>query len=193
MNSKLIEGLTNELDDYWMELVKELKASLRKEYGYTSGLTGQSIGEYNTNPTTVSAKGITVTLGMPAHYIYLDRGVNGALKSSGALPTEGGKVFSYKKGGKMPPIEAIKKFMQNRGITKLSDLKSSGTNTRSGRKRQADMTLDQVAFVIARSIWAKGTKPTKFYSNVVNDKMLQALERRLMAKFGNLVVDIVRV
>ena len=193
MNSKLIQGLTDELDTYWMGLVEDLKASLVKEDRYASGNTAQSIGEYNTNPISITAQGIKVTLGMPDHYIYLDRGVNGALKSSGALPTEGGKVFAYKKGGKIANIGAIKKFMQNRGITKLSDLKSSGTNTRSGRKRQADMTLDQVAFVIARSIWAKGTKPTKFYSNVVNDKQMLALEARLMAKFGNLIVDIIKI
>ena len=193
MNSKLIEGLTDELDIYWMELVKELRDSMIKQKIYASGVTASSIGEYNTNPISITAQGIKVTLGMPDHYIYLDRGVNGALSSRGALPTEGGKVFAYKKGGKIANIGAIKKFMQNRGITKLSDLKSSGTNTRSGRKRQADMTLDQVAFVIARSIWAKGTKPTKFYSNVVNDKQILALEARLMAKFGNLIVDIVKI
>jgi hypothetical protein len=193
MNSKLIQGLTDELDIYWMELVKELRDSMIKQKIYASGVTASSIGEYNKNPTEVTAKGIKVTLGMPDHYIYLDRGVNGALSSSGALPTEDGKVFAYKKGGKIANIGAVKKFMQNRGITKLSDLKSTGTNTRSGRKRQADMTLDQVAFVIARSIWAKGTKPTKFYSNVVNDKQMLALENRLMAKFGNLIVDIVKI
>ena len=110
--------------------------------------------------------------------------------SAGALPTAGGKIFSYKKGGKIANIGAIKKFMQNRAITKLSDLKSSGGNTRSGKARQADMTLDQVAFVIARSIWAKGTKPTRFYSNVVNDRKIQILERRLMEKFSSLILDI---
>ena len=52
------------------------------------------------------------------------------------------------------------------------------------------MTLDQVAFVIARSIWAKGTKPTRFYSNVVNDRKIQILERRLMEKFSSLILDI---
>ena len=193
MNKKLLKGLTQELDSFWMELVAELKASLLKEKRYASGNTAQSIGEFNTKPVSITAKGLKVTLGMPSHYIYLDRGVDGALKSRGALPTEDGRRFAYKKGGKIANIGAIKKFMQNRGITKLSDLNSSGTNTRSGRARQADMTLDQVAFVIARSIWAKGTKPTKFYANVVNDKKMKALERRLMEKFGSLVTDIVKL
>ena len=188
MNSKLIEGLTNELDIYWMELVEELQASLRKEYGYTSGLTGQSIGEYNTNPISITAQGIKVTLGMPDHYIYLDRGVNGALSSRGALPTEDGKVFSYKKGGKMPPIEAIRQFMRNRGIDK-----PKRSNTNAGRKKSKEDELNGIAFAIARSIWAKGTKPTKFYSNVVNDKRMLALENRLMAKFGSLITDIVKL
>ena len=193
MNSKLIQGLTNELDEFWMELVKDLKASMVKQKIYSSGVTAQSIGEFNTNPITLTSNGIKVTLGMPEHYIYLDRGVDGALSSRGALATEDGKRFAYKKGGKIANIGAIKKFMQNRGITKLSDLKSSGGNTRSGKAKRADMTLDQVAFVIARSIWAKGTKPTKFYSNVVNDKKMVALERRLMEKFGSLITDIVKL
>ena len=193
MNKELLNGLIGELDVYWMELVAELKASLIKEKRYASGVTAASIGEFNTNPVVVTAKGLKVTLGMPSHYIYLDRGVDGALMSAGALPTEGGKIFAYKKGGKIANIGAIKKFMQNRGITKLSDLNSSGSNTRAGKARQADMTLDQVAFVIARSIWKKGTKPTKFYSNVVNDKKIKALERRLMKKFRSLIVDIAEV
>ena len=193
MNKELIQGLTNELDDFWMELVRDLKASMVKQKIYASGVTAQSIGEFNTNPVSITAKGLKVTLGMPEHYIYLDRGVDGALSSRGALATEDGKRFAYKKGGKIANIGAVKKFMQNRGITKLSDLKSSGGNTRSGKAKRADMTLDQVAFVIARSIWAKGTRPTRFYSNVVNDKKMKALERRLMEKFGSLITDIVKL
>jgi len=188
MNSKLIQGLTDELDTYWMELVKELQDSMVKEKIYASGVTHSSIGKYNTDPISITAKGIKVTLGMPDHYIYLDRGVNGALSSTGALPTEDGKVFAYKKGGKMPPIEAIKRFMQNRGIDK-----PKRSNTNAGRKKSKEDELNGIAFAIARSIWAKGTKPTKFYSNVVNDKQMLALENRLMAKFGNLIVDIVKI
>ena len=193
MNKKLIEGLTEELDDFWMELVRDLKASMVKQKIYSSGLTAQSIGEFNTKPVELTANGMKVTLGMPEHYIYLDRGVDGALSSRGALATEDGTRFAYKKGGKIANIGAVKKFMQNRGITKLSDLKSSGGNTRSGKAQRRDMTLDQVAFVIARSIWAKGTKPTKFYSNVVNDKKMKALERRLMEKFSSLILDITAI
>tara|TARA_R110000772_G_scaffold191330_2_gene302254 strand:+ start:387 stop:1028 length:642 start_codon:yes stop_codon:yes gene_type:complete len=212
MNSKLIQGLTDELDTYWMGLVEDLKASLVKEDRYASGNTAQSIGEYNTNPISITAQGIKVTLGMPDHYIYLDRGVNGALSSRGALPTEDGKVFSYKKGGKMPPLEAIRQFMRNRGIDKLKEAeatteaptvrkarakrsvdKTREANTTSGKKRTKDDELNSIAFVIARSIFEKGTKPTKFYSNVMNDKTMLALENRLMAKFGNLIVDIVKI
>ena len=193
MNKELIQGLTNELDSFWMELVQDLKASMVRQKIYASGVTAQSIGDFNTKPVTITAKGIKVTLGMPKHYIYLDRGVDGALSSRGALPTSDGRRFAYKKGGKIANIGAVKKFMMNRGITKLSDLKSSGGNTRSGKAKRADMTLDQVAFVIARSIWAKGTRPTRFYSNVVNDSKMQALERRLMQKFGSLVTDIVEL
>ena len=193
MNKKLIQGLTNELDIFWIGMVRDLKTSMVRQKIYASGVTAQSIGEFNTTPITITSQGIQVTLAMPKHYIYLDRGVDGALSSRGALPTEDGRRFAYKKGGKIANIGAIKKFMQNRGITKLSDLKSSGGNTRSGKAKRADMTLDQVAFVIARSIWAKGTKPTKFYSNVVNDKKMKALERRLMEKFGSLITDIVKL
>ena len=188
MKSKLIRGLTDELDSYWMELVEELKASLIKENRYASGNTAQSIGAYNTDPISITAKGIKIRLGMPSHYLFLDRGVNGALSSAGALPTEDGKVFSYKKGGKMPPIKAIRRFMRNRGIDK-----PKRSNTNAGRKKSKEDELNGIAFAIARSIWAKGTKPTKFYSNVVNDKQMLALENRLMAKFGNLIVDIIKM
>ena len=130
MNKELIQGLTNELDSFWMELVQDLKASMVRQKIYASGVTAQSIGDFNTKPVTITAKGIKVTLGMPKHYIYLDRGVDGALSSRGALPTSDGRRFAYK---------------------------------------------------------------TRFYSNVVNDSKMQALERRLMQKFGSLVTDIVEL
>ena len=58
MKKELLDGLISELDDYWMVLVAELKASLIKENRYASGNTAQSIGELNTKPIVVTAKGI---------------------------------------------------------------------------------------------------------------------------------------
>lgn len=182
----MIRELYNELDEYWMSVVNELKVSLKDSGRYASGNTAQAIGEYNTKPVTIVNGQMKITLVMPSHYIYIDRGVNGALSSSGALPLDNGKVMSYKKGGKMPPITAIRKFMLNRGIDKVR-----GSNTKAGKTRDAEAVLNSIAFLIARSIWAKGLKPTSFYTNVVNDKKLLEFENRLVDQYRKYIISIV--
>ena len=67
MNKKLIQGLTNELDIFWMGMVRDLKTSMVRQKIYASGVTAQSIGEFNTNPITLTSNGIKVNLGMPEH------------------------------------------------------------------------------------------------------------------------------
>tara|TARA_R110000868_G_scaffold32165_1_gene117220 strand:+ start:736 stop:1290 length:555 start_codon:yes stop_codon:yes gene_type:complete len=182
----MINTLYEQLDEYWMTIVKELKVSLKDVGRYASGNTAQAIGEYNTKPVVIVNNQIKITIVMPSHYIYIDRGVNGALSQSGALPLDNGKLMSYKNGGKIPNIGAIRKFMLNRGIDK-----PRGSNTKAGKTRDAEAVLNSIAFAIAKSIWAKGLKPTSFYSNVVNDKKLLDFESRLVDMYKKYIVSIV--
>lgn len=166
----LINKLAPDLDSYWMKLVNELKDSLKDSGLYASGNTYQSIGAFNSNPVVINSKGFNITVGMPKYYQFLDEGVSGAKYNTGV------SRFRYK--NKYPNIDAIKTYMQNRGIN------PQVPNTKSGKSRTKEQMIDTVAFLIARKIYEHGTRKTNFYSDVINDEQI--------LKFENMFIDLYR-
>lgn len=194
------------LTQHWQGVVNELVTNLTEAYKGSSGVTRQSIGALNKKPVQVTANGFKISITMPDHYQFLDEGVHGKTSS---YAENAGSPFKYT--DKMPSIKSIRKFMLNRGITSLSDLKSSGggnaklkttkgqsvrkvrrKNTQSGRKSAVDSQLDAIAFIIARSIFNKGTKASHFYSDAVNDKSIRMFGDKLLKQYEDLVIDLVK-
>ena len=186
---KIQDKLFDSLLDYWQKVVDELEKNLYIANKVASGKTVQSIGELNQQPVTITASGFKVQISMPSYYQFIDEGVSGAKYNT--------SISRFKYTNKMPPISAIRKFMLNRGISKFSDIKPkrnySGTNTKSGKRRDAEDIRKSIAFVIARSIYNYGLDKTNFYSNVINDKELLAFEQKLIDEYGDFILDVIKV
>jgi hypothetical protein len=185
MQDKLFDSLL----DYWQLVVDELEKNLYIANKVASGKTVQSIGELNQQPVTITAGGFKVQISMPPYYQFIDEGVSGAKYNKG--------ISRFKYTNKMPPISAIRKFMLNRGISKFSDIKSkrnySGTNTKSGKRRDAEDIRKSIAFVIARSIFNYGLDKTDFYTKAINDKKLLDFESKLLDQYRKYIIDIIKV
>ena len=178
--NKAQNELFDSLLDYWQKVVNELVKNLEDEYKMSSGLTAQSVGEFNNNPVTLTSQGFKVTISMPDYYQFLDEGVSGAKFNTSI------SRFRYK--DKMPPIKAIRRFMLNRGITQPKN-----SNTKAGKARDKEDILNGIAFAIARSIYNKGLKKTEFYSSVINDEELVKFEQRLLAQYQRYVLDVIQI
>lgn len=176
--------LYDTLDDFWKQVVNDLIQSLKDVDRYASGNTAQSIGEENTRPVEIVSNGFKITLGMFPYYAFMDEGVSGAKNNKGI------SRFAYK--DKMPPIKAMRQFMINRGIVSANfqDLKRGN---RAQRKQNIEQALNGVAFAISRKIYENGLKPTNFYSNVVNDALIDKFAQQILNKYSDLVFDIVAI
>ena len=74
--------------------------------------------------------------------------------------------------GKMPPLAPIEKWITDKGIDLRKDLpKGSKVNILKRRR--------SVAFLMARKIGQKGTKPTNFWSDVVTPELFIGLKKDL--------------
>jgi len=199
---KLQSKLFDSLMLYWQTVVNELREKLEDAYPMSSGATASAIGTMNERPIQITSRGFKVSISMPEYYEFLDQGVHGKTSS---YSKNSGSPFSYTK--KMPPIDAIRKFMLNRGISKQRPRKkrklskksasvkrkSRKSNTRAGRKQDNESVLNSIAFAIAKSIFNKGLEATNFYSDVINDPELIKFEARLLTEFSEFITEIVRV
>ena len=172
--------LFNSLTQYWQKIVDELVQSLYDVGKVASGQTAQNIGAFNPKPVQLTAGGFRIQIAMPDYYQYIDEGVSGAKNNTG--------ISRFKYTDKMPPISAIRKFMLNRGIDP-----SKQSNTKSGKRRDAEAIRNSIAFVIARSIYENGLDKTNFYSNVINDQELLEFEAKLIQQYRKYIIDIVTV
>ena len=172
--------LFNSLLGYWQSTINKFRLELEKAYPMSSGGTAAAIGEENANPITITANGFKVEISMPSYYEYLDEGVSGAKYNKG--------ISRFKYTDKMPPIKAIRKFMLNRGINAPKK-----SNTKSGKRRDAEAIRNGIAFAIAKSIFNKGLKPSRFYTNVINDQQQIDFEKRLLEQFDGYVLSVVKI
>ena len=192
--------LFNSLLGYWQSTINKFRLELEKAYPLSSGGTAAAIGEENANPITITANGFKVEISMPSYYEFLDEGVSGAKYNKG--------ISRFKYTDKMPPLSAMLTFMDNRGITKLKPKKKKPKeaekagrlkrknrpkNTKSGQKRDADSIRNAIAFAIAKSIFNKGLKPSRFYTNVINDQQQIDFEKQLLEQFDGYVLSVVRI
>ena len=174
--------LFSHVDAFWQKVIDDLVKSLQDVGRYASGVTAQSIGSFNGTPVKINSDGFEVTLYMPDYYKFLDEGVSGAVNNT--------NISQYKYSSKRPPIKAIRKFMLNRGIVG-NDYRQLKSQKRGQAKTDSiEKSLNRIAYAIAYKIWKDGQKPTHFYSNVVNDKLLLTFEKELLEGYGKLVLDI---
>lgn len=143
-------------------VVKKAKENLRKQNA--SGKLSNSIkGEVFEMPNSIG-----VYFEMEPYGNFQDQGVDGKRVKHGS-------PYSYK--DKMPPPSKLDKWIVRRGIAPRNMGKFAK------RKISEVGFKKSIQFLIARSIYYKGIKPTKFFTNAYNDAY-KNLPDELIEKYG---------
>jgi hypothetical protein len=150
---------------------------------FSSGVTAQEVGQPDNQQITEYASKWVVQIYMPYYYEFIDEGVSGwanEKKNTGR--------FKFKKNGRPIPREAILSFMRNRGIVYdgfQDDKKKRGVKSKQSIKDK----LNQLAYIIGRSIKRKGTEGVPFYSSVMTDDFFKSFETDFLDVYGDKVLN----
>ena len=150
---------------------------------FSSGVTAQEVGQPDNQQITEYASKWVVQIYMPYYYEFIDEGVSGwanEKKNTGR--------FKFKKNGRPIPREAILSFMRNRGIVYdgfQDDKKKRGVKSKQTIKDK----LNQLAYIIGRSIKRKGTEGVPFYSSVMTDDFFKSFETNFLDVYGDKVLN----
>jgi hypothetical protein len=150
---------------------------------FSSGVTAQEVGQPDNQQITEYATKWVVQIYMPYYYEFIDEGVSGwanEKKNTGR--------FKFKKNGRPIPREAILFFMRNRGIVYdgfQDDKKKKGVKSKQSIKDK----LNQLAYIIGRSIKRKGTEGVPFYSSVMTDDFFKSFETNFLDVYGDKVLN----
>ena len=150
---------------------------------FSSGVTAQEVGQPDNQQITEYASKWVVQIYMPYYYEFIDEGVSGwanEKKNTGR--------FKFKKNGRPIPREAILSFMRNRGIVYdgfQDDKKKRGVKSKQSIKDK----LNQLAYIIGRSIKRKGTEGVPFYSSVMTDDFFKSFETNFLDVYGDKVLN----
>ena len=152
----MLENVQEILDEFKANVISEAKRNLSAQN--TSGRLKDSLKGY----VKESKNSIQVSFEMEDYGFYQDRGVQGK---------KGGKSLDgYKYTNKMPPPKAFDKWTVRKGIA---------PRDKEGRfiKRKS------LNFLIARSIFNKGIKPTLFFTKPF-EKYYKRLPKELTEKYS---------
>ena len=150
---------------------------------FSSGVTAQEVGQPDNQQIKEYASKWVVQIYMPYYYEFIDEGVSGwanEKKNTGR--------FKFKKNGRPIPREVILSFMRNRGIVYdgfQSDKKKKGVKSKQTIKDK----LNQLAYIIGRSIKRKGTEGVPFYSSVMTDDFFKSFETNFLDVYGDKVLN----
>lgn len=150
---------------------------------FGSGLTAQEVGQPDNQQITEYTNKWVVQIYMPYYYEFVDEGVSGwqnQKKNTGK--------FKFKKNGRPIPREVILSFMRNRGIVYdgfQDDKKKKGVKSKQSIKDK----LNQLAYIIGRSIKRKGTEGVPFYSSVMTDDFFKSFETNFLDVYGDKVLN----
>ena len=152
------ENIQDLLNDFRSNVIREAKKNLSSQN--TSGRLSKSLSSV----VKESKNSIQISFEMEDYGFYQDRGVQGA---------KGGKSLDgYKYTNKMPPPKAFDKWIVKKGFNDTIRDKKGRFVKRKG-----------LAFIIARSIFEKGIKPTLFFTKPF-EKFYKRLPNQLVEKYG---------
>ena len=163
-------GLQEALDRFKASVIKQARTNLSK------GDRNVSRKLYNSlkGQAKVYAKGYSLSFEMEDHGFYQDKGVRGK-KSSAKAPNSPYK-FGSGKGKKGGLTEGIQRWVKARKF-QFKD------------KKGKFMSYDSTAWIITRSIYAKGIRPTLFFT-----KPFEAAYKRLPQELVNdLKIDLEKI
>ena len=127
---------TRVLNEFAQNIVETYKDKIQE---YSSGRLYKSI----TFKTSITGKGLQVTINLADYWQYIENG--------------------RRKGAKMPPIKAIKDWIEVRNIVPRPVKLSSG--------KTEIPTIESLAYIIARSISRKGIKARPYMQESIDSNM----------------------
>lgn len=150
------DNIQDLLNDFRSNVIREAKKNLTSQN--TSGRLSKSLKSY----VKESKNSIQISFEMEDYGFYQDRGVQG--KKSGK------SLDGYKYTNKMPPPKAFDKWNIKKGIAPRD-------------KKGKFIKRKSLNFLIARSIFEKGIKPTLFFTKPF-EKFYKRLPDELVEKYG---------
>jgi len=150
------DNIQDLLNDFRSNVIREAKKNLSSQN--TSGRLSKSLKSY----VKESKNSIQISFEMDDYGFYQDRGVKG--KKSGK------SLDGYKYTNKMPPPKAFDKWNVKKGIAPRD-------------KKGKFIKRKSLNFLIARSIFEKGIKPTLFFTKPF-EKYYKRLPDELVEKYG---------
>ena len=152
------DNIQDLLNDFRSNVIREAKRNLSKRHD--TGKLKNSLKSY----VKESKNSIQISFEMEDYGFFQDRGVQG---------TKSGKSLDgYKYTNKMPPPKAFDKWIVKKGFKDTIRDKKGRFVKRKG-----------LAFIIARSIFEKGIKPTLFFTKPF-EKFYKRLPNELVEKYG---------
>ena len=152
------DNIQDLLNDFRSNVIREAKKNLSSQN--TSGKLSRSLSSV----VKESKNSIQISFEMEDYGFFQDRGVQG---------TKSGKSLDgYKYTNKMPPPKAFDKWIVKKGFKDTIRDKKGRFVKRKG-----------LAFIIARSIFEKGIKPTLFFTKPF-EKFYKRLPDELVEKYG---------
>ena len=159
----LVQETKKSLENFRRQVVKEARKNAQKQSA--SGQLAKSL----TSKLNVSKNSFSLEFLMNEYGNYQDKGVRGA-KSSAKAPNS-----PYKYTNKMPNPKVFDKWVIRKGIAPRT-------------KKGAFMSRKSLTFLIARSVFEKGIKPTLFFTKPF-EKNFKKLPESLVQSFGLDVED----
>tara|TARA_R100000654_G_scaffold54263_1_gene80448 strand:+ start:37 stop:597 length:561 start_codon:yes stop_codon:yes gene_type:complete len=141
----------NIISQFCSKLIEKARANLNKEGKRATGTLFNQMS-FDIEKTDDNIKGVISFGSAEDYWIFVDQGVKGAggFKGSGRM-RGGNSDFAFKKGGKIPPLNAIIQWTKVKGI--------------KGRDKKGRFITDKsLGFLISRSIHQRGLQRTRFIS-----------------------------
>jgi hypothetical protein len=160
-----MEEVQQALSKFGKQVVKEARTALRKRSKNASKNLYNSI-KYELN---VSKNSFSLAFLMEDYGKFVDKGVSGTQKKYNT-------PYSYKT--KRPPSSVFEKWIKRKGI--------------KGRDKNGRFITDKsLTYLISRSIFRKGIKPSLFFTKPF-ESAFKSLPEDLVQKFGLDVEDLLR-
>lgn len=167
MNPKEMKFVKQGLNKFAKAVVLQSKRNLKSD-----SALAKSIKE----KIKVSKNSVEIDFLMNKYGLYQDKGVKGAKSSYAGIQKTDGRYFKYRK--KMPPIKALSVWAKSKNI-RLRDEK--------GRFQKGNYKT--IGFLIARSIYKKGIKPSLFFTKPF-EKEFKKLPKQIAKDFALDVKDL---
>ena len=147
----------NIISQFCSKLIQKARANLNKEGKRATGTLFDQMS-YDIEKTEDNIKGVISFGSAEDYWIFVDQGVKGAggFKGSGRMRGEGSK---FKFTNKMPPPNIIKQWIKTKGYR--GRIQKDWKNNKGAGRFISDKSF---AFLVARSIYQRGLKRTRFIS-----------------------------